>query len=58
MAGGGAVKGRGVKLAERVVRGIGKIDDDEVEAVGIRIDPGKRIGVDDMDARREQANCG
>ena len=54
MASDGAIKRGGVELAERIVRGIGKIDDDEIETVGIRIDPGKSIGVDDVNARREE----
>src|SRR5437899_4590038 len=33
---------------------IGEIEDDEIEIVGVRIDPGKGIGVDDVYARRKQ----
>src|SRR5580692_7926698 len=54
MAGGGTIKRGGVELAERIIRGIGKIDDDEIETVGVLIDPGKSDGVDDTNARRQE----
>ena len=54
MAGGGAVKSCGVKFAQGIIGGVGKIDDDEIETVGIRIDPGKSVGVDNVNARREK----
>jgi len=54
MARGGAIKRGGIELAERIIRGIGKIDDDEIKTVGVRIDPGESVGVDDMNARREK----
>ena len=54
VAGDGAIEGGGVELAERIVGGVGEIDDDEIETVGVRIDPGKGVGVDDVNARREE----
>src|SRR6266436_2334747 len=50
----GPVKRRGVKFSERIVRGIGKINHNEIETVSVRIHPGKRIGVDDVHARGKQ----
>src|SRR5258708_6628730 len=50
----GAVEGGSVELAERIVRGIRKIDDDEIETVGVRIHPRKSIGVNDVHARGEK----
>src|SRR6266446_1907869 len=54
MAGDRAVEGGGVELAERIIRGIGKIDDDEIETVRVRIHPRKSIGVDNVHARGEK----
>src|SRR5712692_7304326 len=54
VAGDGAVERRGVKLAERIIRGVGKIDDDEIETVRVRIDPGECIRVDDVHAGGKQ----
>src|SRR5271156_3826977 len=54
MAGSGAIKGGGVQFAERIIRRVGKIDDDEIKTVGVRIDPGESIGVDDMHTRGEE----
>ena len=54
MARDGAVERGGVKLAERIVCGIGKIGDDEIETVGVRSNPRKCVGVDDVHAGREQ----
>src|SRR5215471_6519780 len=45
VAGDSAIEGGGVELADGVVGGIGKVDDDEIEAVGIGVDPGEGIGV-------------
>src|SRR5579864_213950 len=56
MAGCRAIEGGGVKLAERIVGRVGKIDDDEIETVRVRIDPGKGISVDDMNARRKEGS--
>jgi len=53
----GAVERRGVKLAKRIVRGVRKINDDEIEAIGVRIHPWKRIGVDDVHARGKAEIC-
>ena len=54
MARDGAVERGGVKLAKRIVCGVRKIDDDEIETIRIRIDPRKRVGVADMHARGKQ----
>src|SRR5271170_2312156 len=54
MARGGAIKRGGIELAEGIIRGIGKIDDDEIKTVGVGIDPGEGVGVDDVNARREK----
>src|SRR5271163_4082031 len=54
MARNGTIKRCRVELAKRVVRGIGKIDDDEIETVGVGIDPGEGVGVDDAKFGREQ----
>src|SRR5580704_2097726 len=43
MASGGAIERGGVELAERIIGGIGKIDNDEIETVGVRIDPWKSV---------------
>jgi len=50
--GGQAVKSGGEEFAERVTGGVGKIGDDEVEAIGISVEPTEGVGVDDVDARR------
>ena len=50
--GGQAIEGGGEELAERVTGGIWEIGDDEVEAIGIGIEPTEGVGVDDVDARR------
>ncbi len=50
----GPVKRRGVEFSERIIRGVGKINHNEIETVSVRIHPGKRIGVDDMHARGKQ----
>ena len=50
----GAVEGRGVELAQRIVRGVREIDDDEIETVGVPVDPRESIGVNDVHARGEQ----
>src|SRR5262249_20289949 len=52
VAGDSAIEGGGVELADGVVGGIGKVDDDEVETVGVGIDPREGVGVGDLDARR------
>src|SRR5580704_11249815 len=49
--GGQAVESCGEELAERVTGGIGKIGHDEIEAVGILVEPAEGIRVDDVDAR-------
>ena len=54
VAGGGTIERGGVKLAEGIVRGVRKIDDDEIETVGVRINPREGVGVDDMNARGEE----
>src|SRR3974390_481299 len=50
--GHGFVKSGGIKLAQRVVRGVREIDYDEIEAVRVRLHPGKRVWVDDANFRR------
>src|ERR1700723_1994284 len=56
MASNRAVKGGGVELAEGIVRRVGEIDDDEIETVGVGIDPREGVGVDDVELwRRERA---
>src|SRR5439155_18884017 len=54
MAGDGAVESGGVKFAEGIVGEIGKINDDEIEIVGVRIDPRKGVGVDDVNSWGQQ----
>jgi len=57
MARDGTVKGGSVKLAERVIRGVWKIDDDEVEIIRVRIDPRECVGVDDVNAWKKAMIC-
>src|SRR5579872_3027185 len=54
MAGCRAIEGGGVKLAERIVGGVWKIDDDEIETVGVRINPRESIRIHYMNARRKE----
>src|SRR6185369_10503620 len=54
MSGCGLVERGRVELAERVVRGIGKVDDNEIEAVGIRVYPREGVGIDDMNLVRQK----
>ncbi len=54
VAGDGAVESGGVELAEGIIRRVGEIDDDEIETVGVGVDPGKGVGVDDVKLRRRE----
>src|SRR5215467_2984898 len=54
MAGDGAIKRNRIKLAERIVGRVRKINDDEIKTVRVRIDPWKSIGIDDMHPWGEQ----
>src|SRR5579864_4264155 len=54
MSSDGFVESSRIQLAQRVVCGIGKIDDDEIEAVGVGIDPRESVCVDDVNLRREE----
>jgi|SRR5579872_5120103 len=53
MAGDGAVEGGGIELAEGVIRWVGKVDDDEIETIGVGVDPREGVGVDDVKFGRE-----
>src|SRR5215472_3398366 len=44
VARGGSVKGGRIKFSERVIGGIGKIDNNKVEVFSVRVNPGKRVG--------------
>src|SRR6266852_49804 len=50
----GPVKRRGIEFSERIVRGVGKINHNEIETVSVRIHPGKGVGVDDAHAGGKQ----
>src|SRR5437867_3126128 len=54
MARDGPVKRRGVEFSERIIRGVGKINHNEIETVSVRIHPGKGVGVDDAHAGRKK----
>ena len=51
----GFVERSRVELTKRIIGRVGKIDDDEIEALGARVHPGKRVGVDDVNLGRGSA---
>ena len=54
MASDGAVERGRVELAEGIIRRVGEIDDDEIEAVGVGVDPREGVSVDDVQLWREK----